>query len=466
MLSFLSNIRNKIREKLLRQKLLKKSRHYQVVNMDSEIIYTNNNNNDEKESLPSSTNNTTTPIEKRCLFGKEIDNTIINNDYEMQTLIDKMNSRSISLQDIRLESRFEELIEKIPNATELFKTKLRILYSMIALDYYSDFFEEKKKYRTVNASHLLGVFRFNDYIIRIDDSPYSFINENQVITALKNKNIQPENIVLPFLSYTNIKQDARYKMCECSITKCDCKYYDGEDDPDKLSIMSIEGKNYYRILRENAISFSIQHYAKHTEQLFNWVKDNIGNNIYNQFSNIQYPFFIDLFLKCAILIRELHSVNIVHGDIKPDNILIREHDNFNLYNPLKCKNFTVYLIDFGLSGINNEGYGTGGTIPYCHPEFKNIRDTTRNSKYNWKKQQLKHDVWSLGVLFLTMYIYRDFYSYYHKYPDYFFTKDGYVSSLILDIIAHNKLHSLFYKMLSTDGISIDEVCNLLQEMHK
>jgi hypothetical protein len=65
-----------------------------------------------------------------------------------------------------------------------------------------------------------------------------------------------------------------------------------------------------------------------------------------------------------------------------------------------------------------------------------------------------------------MYIYRDFYSYYHKYPDYFFTKDGYVSSLILDIIAHNKLHSLFCKMLSTDGISIDEVCNLLQEMHK
>lgn len=464
MLSFFSKIKNKIRDKLSQRKLIKRSRQYQVVVMGSDIIDVNNNETEDTSTPPSTPPLPPSSVKTRCLFGKEIEISIINSDYELQILLNKMKLRCIDIENMRLESRFEELIAKIPNVTEAFKTKLRILYIMIALDCYSDFFEEKKKYRTLNGSHYLGVFRFNDYIIRIDDSPYSFINETDVLTSLKSKDSYSEQIVLPFLIYMNIKHDARRKMCECITTICDCKYYDGEDHHDKINAMSFEGKHYYNILRKNAISFSIQHYAKHTEQLYNWVKENIGNSVYNQFSNIQYPFFIDLFLKCAKLIRDLHSANIVHGDIKPDNILIREHDNFNLYNPIKCKNFTVYLIDYGLSGINNEGYGTGGTIPYCHPEFKNIRDTARSTKYNWKKQQLKHDVWSMGILFITLYIYRDFYSYYHKYPDYFFTKDGYVSSLILDVIADSKLNRLFTKMLSDDGIPIDEVCNLLEEM--
>ena len=471
MLSFLSNIKNKIREKLSRRKLLKRVRHYQVV-MGSDIINVDTSESDSTissteinhDSPLSGSSHIATPTKLISFFGKEIEETLIKNDYELQTLMQRMKSRSIEIENMTLESRFEELIEKIPNANEIFKAKLRILYIIIALDCYSDFFEEKKQYRAVNGSHSLGVFRFNDYIIRIDDSPYSFINERDVIHALQQKDSSCNNIVIPFLTYINIKRDARNNMCECNTTICDCKYYDGEDHDEKINMMSIEGKHYYNIMRQNSISFSIQHYAKNTEQLYHWVKDNIGNSIYNQFSNIQYPFFVNLFLKCAQLIRGLHEVNMVHGDIKPDNILIREHDNFNLHNPTKCKNFSVYLIDFGLSGTNNEGFGTGGTIPYCHPEFKNIRDTNRTSKYNWKKQQLKHDVWSLGIIFITMYIYRDFYSYYHKYPDYFFTKDGYVSSLILDVIANSKLHDLFTKILSVESISIHELCNLLEAM--
>jgi serine/threonine protein kinase len=124
----------------------------------------------------------------------------------------------------------------------------------------------------------------------------------------------------------------------------------------------------------------------------------------------------------------------------------------------------VYLIDFGLSGISGKGTGTGGTIPYCHPEFKNIRDTLKVSKYNWRTVQLKHDVWSLGVMFITMYIYHDFYNYYYKYPDYFFTADGYVSSLIIGVIAHKKLNELFTEILSADCIPVGEACLLLKDM--
>jgi hypothetical protein len=484
MLSFLSSIKNRIREKLSRRKLLKRARHYQVVVMGSDIIHVDTHETDTSSSdtIENSTRQPSpspslqsespppppcsTPTKMVCLFGREIEESLIKNDYELQTLLLRMKARSVDIENIKLESRFEDLMEKIPNANELFKAKLRILYIIIALHYYSDFFEEKKQYRALNGSHCLGVFRFNDYIIRIDDSPYSFINERDVICALKQKEGSSDNIVVPFLTYINIKKDERNKMCECNTIVCGCKYDDGEDHYEKINMMSHDGKHYYNIMRKNSISFSIQHYAKNTEQLYHWVKDNIGNSIYNQFSNIQYPFFVNLFLKCAKLIRDLHNADVVHGDIKPDNILIREHDNFNLHNITKCKNFTVYLIDFGLSGMNNEGFGTGGTIPYCHPEFKNIRDTSRTSKYNWKRQQLKHDVWSLGIVFITMYIYRDFYSYYHKYPDYFFTKEGYVSSLILDVIADSKLHEIFTKILSENSISIHEVCTLLEAIDK
>ena len=118
-------------------------------------------------------------------------------------------------------------------------------------------------------------------------------------------------------------------------------------------------------------------------------------------------------------------------------------------------------------GKTNEGaLGSTKDIYLTLPrtEFKNIKDTNRSSKYNWKKLNTKHDVWSLGLTFLTMYIYRDFYNYYHKYPSYFFLRNGYVSSLILDVITDTKIHDLFTKILTVDCISSNEVITLLENM--
>jgi hypothetical protein len=493
MLSFFSNIKNIIREKLKHKHLSKRAKRYQVVVMGSDIITNDDDDNDnenenenDNDNKPPTHSNISSPNESpqpsppppspmkiHTFFNTDIEDTILKNDYELQTLITTMKRRDIDLTKIVLEPRFEELLQSIPEMPDVIKIKLRILYIIIALDMYWNLFEEKKKYRTSKTKHTLGVFRYNDYIIRIDDSPYSFMNENDVIHALSTKS--PEwsassasvnNIILPFIVYTNVKRDAKNRVCDCNTPICECRYLDGADNHPKMNELTYEGRYYYNALRENSISFSIQRYVKNTEQLYNWIKDNMGSYIYNQFSNIQYPFFIDLFLKCAILLRDLHAADVVHGDIKPDNILVCEGNDFNLNHSKNCKNFSVYLIDFGLSGIKNAGYGTGGTIPYCHPEFKNIHDTNRSSKYNWKKQQLKHDIWSLGIIFITLYIYRDFYNYYHKYPGYFFTKDGYVSSLILDVISNNKLHELFSKMLSHEGVSIDEVCESLTSMQQ
>ena len=472
MLSFLSSIKKSIQDKINHRRSLQRKRRYQVVFMGSDIIIPENSGEGEGDDVdqlfPPPPTPQTPPVEMHRFFQTEITDNELKNDYELQHLITALTNRNIGITNLVLEPRFEELLQNIPDMSDIVKIKMRCFYIIIALDIYCRLFEEKKKYRATKTKHILGVFRYNDYILRIDDSPYSFINESCVVEAMMGSvatEAAAGSIVTPFIIFTNIKRDINNKICDCSsIINCQCTYQDNADAHPKMHELKYESQTYYKILRDNEISFSIQHYVKNTEPLYHWVKDNIGNCIYNQFTNIQYPFFVHLFLECACTIRALHARNVVHGDIKPDNILVREGSGFDMNHPKKCKNLSIHLIDFGLSGLHHKGYGTGGTVPYCHPEFKNIRDTIRSNKYNWKQQELKHDVWSLGIMFITVYIYRDFYNYYSKYPDYFFTKDGYVSVLILDVISNHNLHELFTKMLSADSISIDEVCDALQRM--
>lgn len=448
MLSFLYKIKNNIRNKLKNKRIVSSTRQYEVVIGSTSML---DHNHDEDED-----NDTIT------MFRAKIDNKTVKGDYELQALIRIINIHSIDIEDLILEPRYEEAIRNIPGASDILKIKMRLLYIIIALNIYRDLFEEKKKYHSDKTSQYIGVFQYNEYILRIDDLPYSFINENEVITALRET---PGDIIIrPFLVYINTKQNIKNEICDCREKQCDCSYYDNANRHPGMGELSTQALLLYNKLRSNTISFSIQHYVKNTVTLYNWVRDNIGNTVYKQFSTIQHPFYVTLFERCARLLEEIHASAVVHGDIKPDNILIREHDNFDINHPEKCKNFTVYLIDFGLSGIDGAGVGTGGTIPYCHPEFKNIRDTNKTSKYYWKTLQLKHDVWSLGVMFITMYIYHDFYNYYYKYPDYFFTADGYVSSLIIGVIAHKKLNELFTEILSVDCIPVGEACLLLKYM--
>ena len=443
-----------------------------------------NNTNNNTNNTNNNTNNTNnTIIQERKLFNTEIPNDILAADYELQELIKIVTNSNINIDNVVLHKRFEA---KIANHEDtVFKTKMRLLYVIIANNLYRSVFEEKKLYKSDKTKYLVGVFRYNDYIIRIDDSPYCFLDEEQVITTIQkhtaiHKVHEDTHIVIPYFTYINMKKNASGNICGCDHDPCGCSYVgdgtaeciadsDRADDADTADTADTSddgdySRVFYNRLRYNTISFSIQPYVKNTESLHTWAKDNITDNVNVHFSKIKFEFFTHLLYKCALLLHKIHSIGIVHGDIKPDNILIKEEVDFNINDPVKCKHFSVYLIDFGLSGKDNVGVGTGGTIPYCHPEFRNIRDTKRTEKYHWSVVKKKHDVWSLGLAFITLYIHDAFYSYYYKYPSYFFNSTGYVSTLVLDSVGSPQMRRLYTDILSYDSILIDDVCERLRTL--
>lgn len=475
MLTILSNLTNKIRDFVKKRRTIQqRRRNYAVVLEDSVMaVVVSDNDNDTPSGPPPS------PVITQKLFTYDIDRSIIKDDYELQHLLKIMDIHQIDISGVRLEQRFETALSKHSSLNnEISKIKMSLLYIIIANNLYRSMFEEKKQYHSSKTNYYVGVFRYNDYIIRIDDCPYSFINERTVIQELAAASASSSDkvgsteeyndaIIRPFLIYLNTRH---YKggdeVCDCRTPQCECDYIDNAEKEfkDNEGQGNRLSKLCFDKLRANTISFSIQYYVKDTVSLYTWVKENLASDIYNRFTAIQQIFFVNLFYQCANLLSVIHHSGIVHGDIKPDNILFREEPTFNINHPERCKHFKVYLIDFGLSGKHKIGVGTGGTVPYCHPEFKNITDTTKTSKYNWKILEVKHDVWSLGLSFLTMYIYRDFYSYYYRYPTYFFLNDGYIASLIIDVITEPRINKLFTKMMTAECIPIKEVCKLLEEL--
>ena len=408
MLSFLYKIKNNIRNKLKNKRIVSSTRQYEVVIGSTSML---DHNHDEDED-----NDTIT------MFRAKIDNKTVKGDYELQALIRIINIHSIDIEDLILEPRYEEAIRNIPGASDILKIKMRLLYIIIALNIYRDLFEEKKKYHSDKTSQYIGVFQYNEYILRIDDLPYSFINENEVITALRET---PGDIIIrPLLVYINTKQNIKNEICDCREKQCDCSYYDNANRHPGMGELSTQALLLYNKLRSNTISFSIQHYVKNTVTLYNWVRDNIGNTVYKQFSTIQHPFYVTLFERCARLLEEIHASAVVHGDIKPGNILIQNTTNI------------PYLIDFGLSGIHAVSEGTGGTKPFCHPVTRNVHNDEEET-YEWSKNYKHNDLWSVAMLFATILIFRNCYNLYTEYPGDFFDSEKYVSNKYLH---HISLH--------------------------
>jgi hypothetical protein len=246
-----------------------------------------------------------------------------------------------------------------------------------------------------NSSYRAGVFKTDNFIIKIDTDSFNFRNEIVGIYNLGKGLIEEHSIVLP-----------------CYV--------------------------YFSSKKKKNISFSIQPRIHNTISLRDWML------IYaNQ--RVDVEFYIRMCIRISKSIQFINSKHVVHGDIKPDNIIIEYTTN------------RPYIIDFGLCGLHYLSEGTGGTKPFCHPDTTNTDDNYKDStEYNWVKNTKNNDLWSISFIFATILIFRKCYVYYKDYPADFFNDEKYVSINYLNYIP-DKFRAPFVYVLtnSETDVSID-----------
>ena len=220
-----------------------------------------------------------------------------------------------------------------------------------------------------------GVFKTSDLIVKIDTSPEALKSELFAMRYVGKGIVKPYNLVLPYI--VKLHQHRKF----------------------------------------HNMNFSIQPRIIDSLTIYDWMK--ISAN-----KRVPINTYVSICIGVCKSILFLHSNHVVHGDIKPGNILIQNTTNI------------PYLIDFGLSGIHAVSEGTGGTKPFCHPVTRNVHNDEEET-YEWSKNYKHNDLWSVAMLFATILIFRNCYNLYTEYPGDFFDSEKYVSNKYLH---HISLH--------------------------
>jgi len=330
-----------------------------------------------------------------------------------------------------------------------------------------------------------GVFKFEDLFI-IKYGIFSDMHESKIYNELKSRGINRDlKIITPiWYSFFESKKYDTFGIHDNTTDECNSCL-----SSNFLSLYDAFDKKNIRVLRSDMISIEIQPYLKYSVVFHKWYKSACFNP-----KNHDYIICV-MMLSLARSIKHCHDLDLVHGDIKPDNILVTyetahesildNNDNSSEGNGssechqngeggdyiLKWKNMlhlpvtgktrnpteipTAYLIDFGMCGYSGKDEGTGGTRPFCAPETKNIKpkpspsphkktfNDSDSSTYTWVTLNKQHDIWSWALILYTVTAYRDVYNTYDEFPSDAFDEDGYVNEYQQEYAFEIKTHAFY-----------------------
>ena len=352
-----------------------------------------------------------------------------------------------------------------------------------------------KTMKTYESRQKTGVFKFEDKFI-IKYSVFSDMHESKIYNDMPSRGINKVSKVVTPIWYSFFENKEYKGKHESSDSD------ESDSDPKLLTLYDVFDKVTIKVKRHDIICIDVQPVLKHSVVFHKWYTA-------AQFNPKNHDYVIgSMMLSLARSIKYCHDVGMVHGDIKPDNLLVayeppekpkedEEGENIDdqdddcgkwrkflkvdvtgkTRNPSDIP--SIYLIDFGMCGHHEKDEGTGGTRPFCAPETKNIKiippapsedlksksrhSSNPESEYNWCPLNKQHDIWSWGLILYTVTAYHDIYNIYDEYPSDTFETDGYINECQQEYASEIKSHPfypIFKKTLcapSERTSSIDEI---------
>lgn len=304
---------------------------------------------------------------------------------------------------------------------------------------------------------------------------------------LRNNNRNTNNLGEGSFGTVEIWENKRFFMNTPTLYAVKIQDYNNDDDPEKRD----------RILKEVQILEYIKnqnHKCKEKIVCFKGVYDDKSKKIiyiatdYTDEKYSLYDFFnknskslqnvknlyiiIEIFSQILDVIYYLQTLNILHSDIKPENILCNID---KIVGFKKLENIKIKIIDFGLSEKIEDGYNPikhKGTYSYMDPliVFDDIfNNTPSNNLYIDLKQNIfelhsnyiKCDLWSVGMIF-----YRFICNIYTNMKTIFdlismYDKDN--PDTIISNIYYYNLYYIYYDYIISKTTTINIKANLIND---
>jgi len=357
----------------------KNSINLNSINSNSIILNNNNITNSNMKSKNTSTKN----IKKTNTFQKTKKINLNHSNYSSNNTIESINIINYS-SNYSPKSDTSDLFEYENDKPKYLTNEEKLIYGN----------REPKGYKKIK---LLGKGGCGIVWLCINSKGNEFAVK-QISKKIKNKDSFDKIINKNNKDINHSSQMAKREIEIINYLQLNCKndlmislYESIEDNNDIWIIFEKGGHNLSDLI------FKLKGEFLGTERIYSIKKGHLLMKLTSDIS--QLKLFIKTMLK---FIYNISKFNIVHGDIKPDNILIE-------YNKEDYSIKKIKIIDFGSSFfLNNPNNFSSNTPEYISPEITELLENTNNTKIIilFLKNLINYpyciDIWSLGVTILEI----------------------------------------------------------------